>query len=1193
MRNLLLACACVLAGTAMAQTTFPFTLTTADGLPGQTSAAASSFNGWTSPTYTFDEPVSSFRLTVTHTSWQDAFSTSANGSRGYVFFTMGEFYLYDAAGNQVDLTEDNFSSNAAEAASTGDGGGLAALCDGDESTYFHTTYSTPEDNCPKPIGAEFYLEVTLPEPMTSFAFGFQKRSNNANIPSEIIVTKGGVDADPFADYAFQLGDKVDADEIEMGAMYVLSDEAAVTAYEGVTLYPAANLVPGYSSASGQTAYHVRRTPTVDCIFVPVAAGTDDDGKPFFYLRNYLTGTYVKNAAGFEEQAYSFSEAAKLHIVESNGNKFLVSEGGINYTTNSQASFVGYQDNMNRPIYFYKAIIANKYLLSDLQAVIADAENHLATYKEAFADSDEGETAALESALTAAKAITESATGEEINAAKGALEKATAKFLTIQLYLWIDEIYNILETVEFGSDFGNYPVMQKTIMEDLQNQLSTDIDGREFSDLTDVEAYIAKVQKTMDEFYASKVESYSEWPLHLVGEDGAVLFEAMSTGNYTYTSPTFFLEEEVERIYITTVQTNTGDNGGGWPCTNWAHFALYDGNGEQIDLDESNFSTNALETNGDGQGIAGICDYDEDGNPDLTTYLHTLYSSSKPETNEHYICVEFPEPMRVFSFTLISRNNGRLVPTEMVIGPEPYHYVAAATLGLRNQVLTAADIDPNKYYILKGNINVVDQGSTGSGFYSGYNSAGENPQNEGAVQFIPTEDGAWKIHFVVEGYYLSQPESWTSATVVNDEASAGAFFITESENLQDAFKIWAQGEDTKYVLQDWSGSMGYYTVAGEGFENDDTDGESDWTIYETDVPVINVYTNPVTSTSQLNASDSYTMWGNLEVVSKGVEGSGFYSGKDVYGTKATNYTLFTLEAADGGAYKIHYTVADVYLKAPTGWDYVYTTTDAAEAGCFFFKESENLSGAFKIYAEGSFDKDGTTCPIIVLQDWGDSMGSYPIASWSEDDTDGESDWTLYTTGDPSDVVLDRADYMGTYTWTYDNYWDNHEKKEQIIYLDADKDSDDGVVINDFFTTGCPLKGRFDGVAHTISFPGLQKLNSDDTYTYYFRSVSSEDAEIVFTIDLINEQIIYNGQAGFIYHNDIEDTWPYWKDLCYTYIKLVPGDDVKVAPAIEDATIVSTVYYNMGGQAMEAPVQGINIVKTIYDNGTVLMQKILVK
>ena len=1190
----------------MAQATFPITLTTADGLPAQTSDAAKSFNGWTSPTYTFAEPINGFRMTVTHCSWQDAMSTSANGSRGYVFFTMGEFYLYNAGGAKIALTVENFYCNALEAASTADGAGLAGLCDGDESTFMHTTYSTPEDGSPEPIGQEYYLEVTFPEPMTSFAFGFQKRSNNANIPNEIILTPLGVDADPFPDYEFQMGEKVDADEIQMGDMYVLSDEAAVEKYNGTVLYPAPNLVPGYSSASGQTAYHVRRNPTVDCIFVPIAAGvTDEEGKPYFYLRNYLTGTYVKNAAGFEEQAYSIAEAAKLHIVENNGLKFIVSDGGINYTTNSQASFVGYQDNMNRPLYFYKATIATKYLYQDLQNTIADAENQIATRKDAFAAADATEDLEkLQEAVAAAKTVASTAAADEINAAKATLETAISQFLLVQVYLWIDEVSNLLETVEFGTTFGCYPLAQQTILGELQEQLANDVDTRSFGDLADVEGYIAKVQKTLDEFYASMITDYSEWPLHL-GDGSAVVFDPYDAhpSCYIYKSPTFFLENEVERIYITTVQTNTGDADGGWPCTNWAHFELYDGTGEKIDLRESNISTNALE---ESEGsIAGLIDYDEDGNPNFETYLHTLYSSSDKSTNEHYICIEFPEPMNMFRFTLISRENGRLVPTEMVIGPEPYHYVAPSNIELRDQVLTAAGIDPEKYYMLHGNINVVAQGGTGSGFYTSATTASDNQQDTGAVQFVPSGDG-YMIYFPVGNYYLAQPTGWQNASTTSFPEEAAIWFVEDSKNLHDAFKIYAKGsfgdEGCPYaMLQDWSGSLGYFTVhylyadqqpEGDANRVDDTDGGSDWTIFECDPPVYNVLTAQISKAGQLNTTDKYAMWGNLEVVSKGVEGSGFYKSINADGKTATNWDLFKLEDAGDGAYKIYFPAEAVYLKAPAGWAAMETTTDAAEAGKFFFKESENLSGAFKIYASGSWDKDGTNCPIMVLQDWGSYMGSFPIADWASDDTDGESDWTIYVNGEP-EITLTRDDVLGTYNWTYDNYWEKTEIKEEVVVLEADPASEDGVIFNDWFGYGYPLKGVFDSETLTISFPTMQQLNSDDTYTYFFKNLSDETAPVVFKYDLINYIFIYRGQAGIVYRNDLEGTYPYWKQLSGSYIKLLPAD-TSIAPAkIEDAAVISTVIYNMNGQVMEAPVQGINIIKTIYDNGTVLVQKVLVK
>ena len=1196
LRNLLLCGVCALSATfAVAQTqTFPFTLTTDDGLPVQTSAAASAFTQWVSPTYTFAEPVSSFRLTVTHTSWQDAFNTSANGGRGYVFFTMGEFYLYDAAGNQVQLTPDNFSANATEAVATGDGS-IAGLCDGDVSTHYHTCYS--DNDGEKPIGAEHWLEITLPEPMTSFSFGWYKRSNNANIPCEVIVTKGGEEADPFAEYGFELGEQVE--NVEPGHIYVMCDNGNVTAYEGTYLYVAPNGIPGYYSTSGQNAYHVRRKANVDCIYQVIDAG---DGT--FYLKNYLNGSYVGGAAGFQEQA-TFETANKLTYDPT--THYLEGVNGYHYSTNSQASFVGYEStSAPREMYFYKVTIKGEYAKKEVEKAIADAESALADYKDVVAGLDDGETEALEAALASAKAMGDVSCDEYFSAALD-LNSATSDFLQVLIYKYIDEVTAILEDTEFGVAFGQYPVAQKGILETLLQKMLNDVDNRSFSSLDDTKNYIGDVEKKLEEFYASKIVSFTELPIHLI--DDNIFSKMEGLGNYIYTSPTICLEEPIESIYITTVQTNTGDKTGGWPCTNWAHFTLRDANGEVVFLDESNFSTNALEPSADGQGIPGICDLDEDGNPILTTYMHTLYSESDPSTNEHYICVTFPEPMSVFSFDLISRENGRLVPTEMVIDTIPYHYVPDATAVVRQQVTTFAELDPEKYYIFYGNIEKVSAGKPGSGFYAGIKQAyGDKPMEEGVFQLIPGEtDGTYKVHFVKEDIYLERPTSWAGVNGTNFPEEAGEFFFTESANLADAFKVWAgpteaDEADRKYMLQDWSGSMGYFTIGGEGFEGDDTDGESDWYIYETDPVPYKVYVTPVKKASQLNTDDKYAMFGNLEVVSKGTAGSGFYRGKDVSGMDALNVTLFRLEEGANGTYKIHFVADDVYLKAPTDWAAMETTDNPNDAGEFVFKESENLAGAFKIYRE----LDGK---LYMLQDWGSYMGSYPIESLANDDTDGESDWTIFRQGDPLEEELVREDYLGEYVYKYDYYWDDHSIKETSVILEADPESENGVVINNFYDTGCPLKGVFDGAAHTITFDPMQKLNSDDQYTYFYRTTASEEAPITFLIDLVANQIIFRGQAGFIYRNnffdptlpeDDETNWEYkyWKQLSYTYVELVPvliGKDwLHVDRAVaDDAEVVSTSFYTVNGQAIAAPVKGVNIIRTVLSDGTVKTAKVLVK
>ncbi|MBR4295135.1 MAG: hypothetical protein IKT53_09130, partial [Bacteroidaceae bacterium] len=93
-RNLLLTMLLTLvAAIGMAQTsTWPITLTTADGLPGKKGPKNYIFE---SQLFKFDEAISSLRYTVVSTNTVDALTTSYDGMSagwgpGFPFFTLGE-----------------------------------------------------------------------------------------------------------------------------------------------------------------------------------------------------------------------------------------------------------------------------------------------------------------------------------------------------------------------------------------------------------------------------------------------------------------------------------------------------------------------------------------------------------------------------------------------------------------------------------------------------------------------------------------------------------------------------------------------------------------------------------------------------------------------------------------------------------------------------------------------------------------------------------------------------------------------------------------------------------------------------------------------------------------------------------------------------------------------------------------------
>lgn len=105
--------------------------------------------GYTSPLYRSQQgKVEKLRITVIQTS----------GKEPAKFFCLSELQFYDADGQPIVLTASDITSNADHNTlnpGATDGGGIAALLDGQTSTYFHSAWK----NMPS---EDHYLEITLP-----------------------------------------------------------------------------------------------------------------------------------------------------------------------------------------------------------------------------------------------------------------------------------------------------------------------------------------------------------------------------------------------------------------------------------------------------------------------------------------------------------------------------------------------------------------------------------------------------------------------------------------------------------------------------------------------------------------------------------------------------------------------------------------------------------------------------------------------------------------------------------------------------------------------------------------------------------------------------------------------------------------------------------------------------------------------
>lgn len=112
-------------------TVLPVYFNESDGLPG-TVLSGSSQKQWESGTLNFEKAVSGIRITVFATDYESQMYNN------FPITALAELEFYDGDGNKIEYTADDVTTNSLESTE----GSLAALCDGDYSTFYHSTWKT-------------------------------------------------------------------------------------------------------------------------------------------------------------------------------------------------------------------------------------------------------------------------------------------------------------------------------------------------------------------------------------------------------------------------------------------------------------------------------------------------------------------------------------------------------------------------------------------------------------------------------------------------------------------------------------------------------------------------------------------------------------------------------------------------------------------------------------------------------------------------------------------------------------------------------------------------------------------------------------------------------------------------------------------------------------------------------------------
>lgn len=245
----------------------------------------------------------------------------------YPFFTMGEFYLYDADGNKVTLTADNFKTNAQETSTAyhDDQNTVAHLCDGNKATCFHSTYSATPNTY-------HYIEVTLPTAMQSFKFSFDARDNKANVPAMIQI----FDDDAIA--AADVEDQVLQGRSSLQSLYNSTGYSIGTNYQQYTYNGDANVYTSARTAANDVLQKYSGALTADEVNtaktnLETAAAADK-----FTINTPADGSYIRIRATNTAHA---------------GMPYLTSDLSDVENMTTRAALVSGANNAANSIFYYK------------------------------------------------------------------------------------------------------------------------------------------------------------------------------------------------------------------------------------------------------------------------------------------------------------------------------------------------------------------------------------------------------------------------------------------------------------------------------------------------------------------------------------------------------------------------------------------------------------------------------------------------------------------------------------------------------------------------------------------------------------------------------------------------------------------------------------------------------------------------
>ncbi len=747
---------------------------------------------------------------------------------------------------------------------------------------------------------------------------------------------------------------------------------------------------------------------------------------------------------------------------------------------------------------------------------------------------------------------------------------------------------------------------------------------EYAYINEMKTFINGIQSNIDAFLASKITFVTLPKVYSSGNPETPLGTKVSgagAGRYDW-EQLVALNEAVNGIRMTFLKTNVGgaaSNGkqNGYSMVALSGLQILDGEGNALALSSDLVTSNSevgegLE--GTGNGIISAL-FDEDVN----TYYHSDWGGGRYDQPYTYIYfdIKFPEGVSLKNFTIKTtgrqgQNQISLTPSEvcitkygegydpLIFRENPYN-VAGGT-----QITDASQLKDGGIYIISGNLRVKTQ-EVAPRFYAGtapYHSNIKAALNDPCVYMFKKTEKGWNIISLANAQFwalnknvtentneetgeTTTSTSWSTGLTVYPSNAAEVNFV-KSGNLENTFAIYSDIEDNnidasftwtnpndttdvikvekgtvnanKFVFMDWDSSLagrpcvsaipgefeygfdainahakGKEIIDGDGYAAGDylhfnkANGEGEWNIYE------------------VSMDDAYYLWANG--IPATLSALGLAVGKD---PGCISGDIAALEAA----------------------------VEAVEA----VVAEENKEGA-----QAAVEAFVANVGLAQNAERVEVMDSYYYAiesAYTEYYKQQGKIKAIYAT----ETGLAWMDAPAAYNLENDQF------VFQFQQYDGENDPD-GLGVpegeeNNVFKIYSGAVGMYAGTGG-----GTTQVSMTDDFGAALYVVKPIQANI-YTIYAVGSDPLHtagHGNGAGTQGNIVNWTGGAGTASSWT-LRFV--DDAEGTNSVEDlvvegAEVVSVAYFTPAGAAIPAPVKGVNIVVTVYNNGVIETKKVLVK